>query len=69
MKWEYRTVVFAATTGAYPGRLDGPEFNDKLNSLGDEGWELVDVTGINTVNGLTRDVIAVLKRPLGRSEA
>jgi len=69
MKWEYRTVVFATTGFFVGGKLDGQEFNDKLNALGDEGWELVNVFDTNMIQGQTRDVIAVLKRQLGRSGA
>jgi hypothetical protein len=32
--------------------------------LGEEGWELVNVFDTNFTQGGTRDVVAVLKRPM-----
>ena len=64
MKWEYRTVMFEASTWFLGGKLDGKKFNDRLNGLGEEGWELVSVFDTNYSTGGTRDVVAVLKRPM-----
>ncbi len=46
------------------GKIDGQHFNDRLNELGEEGWELVSTLDTNFTNGGTRDVVAVLKRPM-----
>ncbi|MBA4064618.1 MAG: DUF4177 domain-containing protein [Isosphaera sp.] len=65
MKWEYRTVMIAAE-GNWFGtgvNLDGRVFNDKLNELGEDGWELVSVFDTNKLQGRTQDVVAVFKRP------
>jgi Domain of unknown function (DUF4177) len=62
MKWEYRTEMFAASGWLKGGKLDAEPFNDKLNSLGEDGWELVSVFETNMSQGVTRDVFAVLKR-------
>jgi hypothetical protein len=62
MKWEYMTVMFAATGFWLGGILDGKAFNDELNKLGEQGWELVSVFDTNMADGKTRDVVAVLKR-------
>ena len=35
-----------------------------INALGDEGWELVSVFDTNEIQGASRDVVAVFKRPL-----
>jgi hypothetical protein len=40
--------------------FDGNAFNEELNKLGEQGWELVST--FHYVG--TREVIAVLKRPL-----
>ena len=45
------------------GKLDGDAWNEKLNQLGSEGWELISVFGTHLSGGATRDVFAVLKRP------
>jgi hypothetical protein len=63
MQWEYMTVMFEATGWYLGGKLDGKKFNDRLNQLGQEGWELVSVFDTNMREGTTRDVVAVLKRP------
>ena len=63
MQWEYMTLVFAATGFILGGKLDGKKLNDRLNELGEEGWELVSVFDTNMLEGKTRDVYAILKRP------
>lgn len=62
MKWEYKTLAFAATGWFLGGKLDGQAMTDRLNELGAQGWELVSVFDTNMAQGSTRDVFAVLKR-------
>ncbi len=64
-KWEYMTLVLPAK-GFFlgGGKIDGRMLNDRLNELGREGWELVNVFDTNMDAGKTRDVFAFLKRPL-----
>jgi hypothetical protein len=62
MRWEYTTVMVAAQGFFIGGRLDGQKLTDHLNVLGDEGWELVSVFDTNMMQGMTRDVVAVMKR-------
>jgi hypothetical protein len=64
MKWEYRTVIFEVSNWFIGGKLDGQKFNDRLNELGEGGWELVNVFDTNFAQGGTRDVVAVLKRTI-----
>ena len=64
MKWEYMTLMLPATGFILGGKIDGQRFTDRLNQLGGEGWELVSVFDTNMIEGKTRDVIAVLKRPI-----
>lgn len=64
MKWEYTTFTIGASGWFRGGKLDGQQFKDHLNKLGQENWELVSVFDTNESHGKTRDVIAVLKRPL-----
>jgi hypothetical protein len=45
------------------GKLDAQKLTDRLNQLGEEGWELVSVFDTNMLEGKTRDVFAILKRP------
>lgn len=60
-QWEYRTVALTAG-GFLGGLLDRPKFEELLNSLGRDGWELVNAFDTNYGQGATRDVIAVFKR-------
>ncbi len=68
-RWQYRTLMFQAEGWFAGGKLNGQVFNDRLNELGEHGWELVSVFDTNMFQGQTRDVIAVLKRPLSREHA
>ena len=41
-KWEYRVIDLGAEVDDSPDRVS--DYQDMLNSLGDEGWELIAVT-------------------------
>ncbi len=56
--------MLAASGWFLGGKLDGKRFTDRLNELGEQNWELVSVFDTNFLQGGTRDVVAVLKRPL-----
>ena len=63
MRWEYMTLLLPASGFVLGGKIDAQKLTDRLNQLGSEGWELVFVFDTNMLEGKTRDVIAVLKRP------
>lgn len=44
------------------GILEIEGFNDELDKLGEQGWELVSCISTNQDDGRTREVIAFLKR-------
>ena len=62
MQWEYKTIKLAAT-GMLGGKLDETKFDEYLNRLGREEWELVAAFDTNQAYGATRDVVAIFKRP------
>lgn len=62
MTWEYKTIKLAAT-GFTGGKLDEKQFDEYLNQLGREGWELIAAFDTNAVYGATRDVVAIFKKP------
>lgn len=64
MRWDYKTVHFEPG-GFFGGKLDFEAFDSRLNLLGAEGWELVNVFDTNQGQGTTRFVVAVFKRPRG----
>ena len=57
------TLMLPASGFILGGRIDGQKLTDRLNELGSKRWELVSVFDTNMLDGNTRDVIAVLKRP------
>jgi hypothetical protein len=63
MKWEYRTIMVEAS-GWVGGEIDAQKFTERLNQLGEEGWELVSVASSDMKGGGTREVIAVMKRQM-----
>ena len=63
MRWEYKVLKLAATGFWVGGNLDEEKYEQLLNELGGEGWELVSSFDTNKAHGSTRDVISVLKRP------
>ena len=63
MKWEYLTLMIAAKGVFLGGAIDAQKLTDRLNQLGDEGGELVTAFDTNMIEGQTRDVFAILKRP------
>ena len=64
-RWEYKTIKLA-TSGLVGGKLDTGAFDELLNRLGHEGWELVAAFDTNLVYGQSRDAVAIFKRSLGR---
>ncbi len=62
-KWEYKTLK-VIIKGIMGGVFDTQEFNDKLNSLGQEGWELVSAFVTTKGEGISREAVATFKRPV-----
>ena len=61
MNWEYRVLRFAKKKSA-TGWLDTDLLSDRLNSHGEQGWELVSLEAITSIFGREIAAIAVLKR-------
>jgi hypothetical protein len=63
-RWEYKTVKMEAT-GMLGGVVETDKLDRMLNELGAQGWNLTSVFDTNmTAGGATREVVAVLKRPI-----
>jgi Domain of unknown function (DUF4177) len=60
--WEHKTIK-VNTKGFNGGILDIDIFDEELNVLGSEGWELVTALNTNQSSGSSREVIAIFKRP------
>lgn len=63
-KWEYTSLLLPSSGWLVSGNVDVQKLTDHLNRLGEEGWELVNTLDTNFRDGGTRDVIAILKRPM-----
>lgn len=60
VRWEYRIINIRSENY----RLD-PAYEERLNDLGKDGWELVSITAINFKTGATDHIGMVFKRRLG----
>ena len=60
-QWEYKTMKMD-TTGFLGGLLNIEAFDERLNELGEQGWELVAAFDTNQSHGASREAIAVFKR-------
>lgn len=60
-KWEYKTTKIE-TTGFNGGILAQEDFENDLNRMGSQGWELVSCFDTSQAYGRTREVVAVFKR-------
>ena len=67
MGWEYQTLQFDFDSEAFitqGGLFNSQKFGHELNRLGWDGWELVSAFDTNQIQGGTKYIVAVLKRPL-----
>jgi hypothetical protein len=66
MQWQYQTIHFPTSGGIIrDATVNTDAFDQALNLMGNVGWELVSMVGIQSTNGKTDTVIATLKRPQG----
>ncbi|MCL1866596.1 MAG: DUF4177 domain-containing protein [Oscillospiraceae bacterium] len=63
-KFEYVTVTIA-TGGLFGGKVDADNFNQKLNNMGNQGWELINSISSNEAYGSTKYIVCIFKRELG----
>ena len=60
-RFEYNTKIIDAK-GFFSGKVNAEKFNETLNEMGSDGWELVETTASNQDFGGTRYIICVFKR-------
>ena len=63
-RWEYE-VLKVEPGGFFGGKIDAEQLKAQLNQLGQAGWELVNSFETNMSEGRSREVLLMLKRPLG----
>ena len=62
MRWEYATLKLE-TEGWVGGKVDHPELVQRLNHMGELGWELVSAFNTTQSYGASREIVAIFKRP------
>ncbi len=60
-KFEYKTLITDAK-GVFGGKVNPYEFQNELNELGSQGWELVNTVASAQSYGSTRWIISIFKR-------
>jgi hypothetical protein len=60
-KFEYKTI-FTDAKGVLGGKVDESAFQNELNELGLQGWELVNTVSAAQTYGNTRWIISIFKR-------
>ncbi|MCL2323499.1 MAG: DUF4177 domain-containing protein [Oscillospiraceae bacterium] len=62
MKYEYKTLI--TRSESFIGRWSSNSFENELNKLGNEGWELVNSFPVCKLHGVTEDVVSIFKRAI-----
>ncbi|MEY8353418.1 DUF4177 domain-containing protein [Lachnospiraceae bacterium 54-53] len=60
-KFEYKTL-FTDAKGVWGGKVNQNTFQNELNQLGSQGWELVSTVAAAQSYGSTRWIISTFKR-------
>lgn len=63
MRWEHKLVEFRPKAKLFGVRYDVADLERELRKLGDEGWELVSLSGVHELSIQTSALVACLKRP------
>lgn len=62
-KFEYKTL-FTDAKGVFGGKINQLEYQNELNQLGSQGWELVSTVAAAQSYGSTRWIISTFKRKI-----
>lgn len=62
-QYEYKTL-YTDAKGVFGGKVDKYTFENELNQLGAEGWELVSTVPTAQSYGSTRWIISIFKRKI-----
>jgi len=61
-QFEYKIMKFKPRKSFLGGSFDNIEINNKINILGQQGWELVSTSTINAELGSTTEILMTFKR-------
>ncbi len=62
-RFEYKVMKLDIKTKLLGQEFDSAKFEEELNLLGGEGWELIGTTDLVT-NGYTMSIVGTLKRKI-----
>ena len=62
-QFEYKTL-YTDAKGVFGGKVDQYSFQNELNELGSQGWELVNSVATAQSYGSTRWIISIFKRKI-----
>lgn len=62
-RWEYQVLRIETEGMIVGGNVDPEKLARLLNGAGGEGWELISAFDTNMLNGMTRHIVLVMKRP------
>ena len=62
-RFEYKVVVYD-TKGVFGGKVDPSQIESYFNSMGSEGWELINCTSTNQAYGSSRSIVCIFKRKI-----
>ena len=60
-QFEYKVVVYD-TKGFAGGKVKINQFENQLNLVGNDGWEMVSCTSTNATYGVSRSIVCIFKR-------
>ena len=60
-RFEYKVVVYD-TKGFWGGSIEDNKLENRLNLLGNDGWEMVSCTASNQSYGSTKSIVCIFKR-------
>jgi len=64
-KWEYKSLEFSLEPGKGilgTFKLNLSKFDEEMNQMGEEGWELVNTMTTSEGRGTTTQIVSVFKR-------
>ncbi len=64
-KFEYKVVTYD-TKGFWGGTVETRQIEEKLNLLGDDGWEMVSCTSTSQSYGASKSIVCMFKRKKGQ---
>ena len=67
-RFEYKTLYYDPK-GFWGGKVEGYDFDNLLNGMGAQGWELVSAVSTTQAYGSTKSIVCIFKRRVGKEAA